>query len=52
MQNQAFEPGGEQAVAVEKIVACTTLNPDWVDRLACWVEIDPAEQVMQTRLVY
>jgi len=52
MQNQALEPGGEQAVVAEKIVACTTLNPDWADRLARWVENGPAEQVMQTRLVY
>jgi hypothetical protein len=52
MQNQAFKPGGEQAVAVENIFACTTLNPDWVDRLARSVENAPAKQVMRTRLVF
>jgi hypothetical protein len=48
MQNQALEPGDEQALAVEKIVACTTLNPDWVDRLDRDVERCLAGQLMRT----
>jgi hypothetical protein len=44
MQNQALEPGDEQVVARAKILACTTLNPDWADRLVCNDEREAARK--------
>jgi hypothetical protein len=52
MQNQALEPGCGAALLEPKIVACTTLNPDWADRLVRHDKRETLRRRKKTRKFY
>ena len=52
MQNQALELSSGQALLEQKIFACTTLNPDWADRLVRRDKEEAVRRSKRFRVIY